>query len=76
MSDDEVRLVVRKKQKLKELQRARKRVKQLERELQGEPEEPEESAFVPEFLRPLVASDGTKAESQSRLPMFNAQFAD
>ena len=52
MSDDELKLVVRKKQKLKELQRARKRVKQLERELQGEAEEPEESVFVPEFLRP------------------------
>jgi hypothetical protein len=52
MSEDELTLVVRKKHKLNELQRARKRVRQLERELRGEPEKPEESVFVPEFLRP------------------------
>jgi hypothetical protein len=72
MSEDELTLVVRKKQKLNELQRARNRVRQLERELRGEPEKPEESVFVPEFLRPPLVSDRAKAESQSRLPMFNA----
>jgi hypothetical protein len=76
MSDDEMRLVVHKMQKLKELQRARKRVRQLERELRGEPEVPEESVFVPEFLRPRAlvrlrdhrTGEGARSSSRSDGP--------
>jgi hypothetical protein len=51
MSDDELEQVIGKRRKLKELRRARERVQQLERQLRGEPAKPEESPYVPEFLR-------------------------
>ena len=34
-----------------ELRRAKKRVKRLERQLRGEPVQPEDSSYVPEYLR-------------------------
>jgi len=52
MSDDQLAQIVSKRQKLNELRRARERVKQLERELRGEPKKLEGPAYVPEFLRP------------------------
>jgi hypothetical protein len=51
MSDAELEQVIGKARKLKALHRARERVRQLERELRGEPAKPEESSYVPEFLR-------------------------
>ena len=50
MFDPELEKVIGKSLKLKELQRARARVLQLERELRGEPAKPEEPASIPAFL--------------------------
>jgi hypothetical protein len=55
MSDAELEQIIGKVRKLKALHRARERVKQLERELRGEPAKPEESSYVPEFLRMRVS---------------------
>jgi len=57
MSDDELQQVIGKARRFKELRRARERVRQLERELRGEPARPEESPWIPEFLR-VQASSG------------------
>jgi hypothetical protein len=54
MSDAELEQVIGKVRKLKALHRARERVRRLERELRGEPAKPEESSYVPEFLRTRV----------------------
>jgi hypothetical protein len=54
MSDDVLEQIIGKARKLKELRRAKDRVKQLERELQGEPAKPDQSSYVPEFLRMQV----------------------
>jgi hypothetical protein len=56
MSHDELQQVIGKARMFKELRRARERVRQLERELRGEPARPEESTWVPEFLRVQVGS--------------------
>ena len=51
MVDGEVQKIVDKLQKLRALRHARERVRQLERELNGEPAKPEAPAHLPEFLR-------------------------
>jgi hypothetical protein len=51
MVDHEVKKIVDKLQKLSALRRARERVRQLERELNGEPAKPESAPHLPEFLR-------------------------
>ncbi len=51
MSAEELTLIVAKARKVQELQRARARVRQLERELSGEPATVEEPAHIPAFLR-------------------------
>jgi hypothetical protein len=51
MVDHEVQKIVDKQQKLRALRHARERVRQLERELSGEPAKPEEPPHLPEFLR-------------------------
>jgi hypothetical protein len=56
MSDDELQQVIGKARMFKELRRAKERVRQLERELRGEPAKPEESTYVPEFLRVQAGS--------------------
>jgi hypothetical protein len=56
MSDDELQQVIGKVRRLKALRRAKERVRQLERELCGAPAKPEESPWVPEFLRRQVSS--------------------
>jgi hypothetical protein len=50
MIDTELEKVIGKALKLKELSLAKARVRQLERELRGEPAKPEEPPYVPEFL--------------------------
>jgi predicted component of type VI protein secretion system len=50
MVDYQVEKIVDKLQKLRALRRARERVRQLERELNGEPARPESAAYLPEFL--------------------------
>jgi hypothetical protein len=50
MIDTELEKVIGKALKLKELNRAKARVRQLERELRGEPARPEEPPYIPEFL--------------------------
>ena len=51
MVDQEVEKIVAKLQKLRALRHARERVRQLERELHGEPAKPEGPPHLPEFLR-------------------------
>jgi hypothetical protein len=63
MSDDELRQVIGKARMFKELRRAKERVRQLERELRGEPARPEESTWVPEFLRKTSVG-----QASSRVP--------
>jgi hypothetical protein len=55
MSEDQLQQIVGKASKLNELRRAKDRVRQLERELRGEPVKPKEPDYVPEFLRARVA---------------------
>jgi hypothetical protein len=74
MSDDELGQVIGKKRKLKELRRARERVQQLERLLRGEPARPEESAYVPEFLR-LQAPVPFRPAARARLSRPDVRFA-
>jgi hypothetical protein len=52
MSEHELERVLGKLCKLRELQRAKEHVKQLERELRGEPVRAQESERIPEYLRP------------------------
>jgi hypothetical protein len=59
MSDDELQRVIGKARRLKELRRAKERVRQLERELRGEPAKPQEPTWVPEFLRVVTSADVT-----------------
>jgi hypothetical protein len=49
--DSEVQKILDKQHKLRELRRARERLRQLERELNGAPDSTEELPQVPEFLR-------------------------
>jgi hypothetical protein len=56
MSHNELEQIIGKARRLKELRRAKERVRQLERELRGEPPRPEEPTWVPEFLRTQVSS--------------------
>jgi hypothetical protein len=51
MVDTGMALIFDKLQKLRELRRARDRVRQLERELSGEPARPVEAPSIPTFLR-------------------------
>ena len=51
MVDHEVEKIIDKLQKLRALRQARERVRQLERELNGEPAKPESVTHLPEFLR-------------------------
>jgi hypothetical protein len=66
MSEEQLRQIVGKASKLNELRRAKDRVRQLERELRGEPVKPEEPDYVPEFLRAQVAPTVTLATARSR----------
>jgi hypothetical protein len=50
MIDTELEKLIGKALKLKELSLAKARVRQLERELRGEPAKPEEPPYIPEFL--------------------------
>lgn len=51
MVDSATEKIIDKLQKLRDLRRARDRVRQLERELSGEPATPVEAPPIPEFLR-------------------------
>jgi hypothetical protein len=51
MIDNDVQKIVEKLLKLRELHRARERVRQLERNLDDAPPKPEEPPGVPEYLR-------------------------
>jgi hypothetical protein len=55
MSTDELEQIVAKARKLRELRRARERVRELERQLRGEPTRPEEPTYIPKFLTPSAA---------------------
>jgi len=65
MSDNQLEQIIGKARRLKELRRAKERIRQLERELRGEPPRPEEPTWVPEFLRTQVSS-GTGESHQCR----------
>ena len=58
MSAEQLTRIVSKARKVQELQRARARVRQLERELSGEPAVAEPPATIPAFLR-AEAGQGT-----------------
>jgi hypothetical protein len=51
MVDHELQKIIDKRHKLRALRQARERVRQLERELGGEPAKREEPLHLPEFLR-------------------------
>jgi hypothetical protein len=51
MVDHDVQKIVDKMRKLRALRKAREHVRQLERELHGQPARPEAPAHLPEFLR-------------------------
>jgi hypothetical protein len=68
MSYEELDPTVRKAQKLKELRRARERVKRLEQDLRGEPVQPVAPPYVPEFLR-MQKGAGWVAGPDSRPPV-------
>jgi predicted component of type VI protein secretion system len=51
MIDRDVQKIVDKVRKLRALRHARERVRQLERELNGETSKPESAPHLPEFLR-------------------------
>ena len=80
MSDQELEQILGKLRKLRQLQRARERVKQLERELRGEPGQVEsarreESNPVPEFLRARATSAFANLVHRSRsAPRGSGQF--
>ena len=50
MIDPQLELVIDKARRLEELRRAKERVRQLERELRGEPARAQETRPIPEFL--------------------------
>ena len=56
MSNAQLEQIIGKARRLKELRRAKARVRQLERELRGESAKPAESTYVPEFLRRQATS--------------------
>ena len=74
MSDEELGRVIGKKRQLKELHRARERVRQLERQLRGEAARPEEPAYVPEFLR-VAAPTPFRPAVRARLSRPDVRFA-
>ena len=51
MFDSDVQKIIEKLHRLRELHRARERVRQLERELNGEPAKPKGPREVPDYLR-------------------------
>src|SRR6266404_5684211 len=57
MNNDALETIIGKARRLQELRRAKERVRQLERKLRGEPTRPEESTYIPEFLRLQASSD-------------------
>jgi|HubBroStandDraft_6_1064221.scaffolds.fasta_scaffold3105161_1 hypothetical protein len=56
MVDHEVRKIIDKQRRLRALRDARERVRQLERELSGEPPKHEEPPDLPQFLRQELPS--------------------
>jgi hypothetical protein len=54
MSDYELEPIIHKRHQFKKLLLARERVKQLERELRGDPVKPQDPPYVPQFLRARV----------------------
>ena len=74
MSDYQLEPIIRKRHQFRKLALARERVKQLERELCGEPVEPENPPFVPPFLRVQVGNGPTKF-FDSAVPLVRAEAA-
>jgi hypothetical protein len=74
MSDYELEPMIRKRHQFRKLALARERVKQLERELCGEPVKPEDPPFVPPFLRVQVGN-GPKKSFDSAMPLVRAEAA-
>jgi hypothetical protein len=66
--------MIRKRHQFRKLALARERVKQLERELYGEPVKPEDPPFVPPFLRVQVGN-GPKKSFDSAVPLVRAEGA-
>ena len=66
MSTDELEQIVAKARKLRELRRARERVRELERQLRGEPSKPEEPTYIPKFLTHPTSRGAAVRESKLR----------
>jgi hypothetical protein len=74
MSDYELEPIIRKRHQFRKLALARERVKQLERELRGEPVKPEDPPFVPQFLRVQVGNGPAKS-SDAAVPLLRDETA-
>jgi|HubBroStandDraft_6_1064221.scaffolds.fasta_scaffold1368521_1 hypothetical protein len=57
--------MIRKAQRLKALRHARAHVERLERELRGEPAQPEDSTYIPEFLRSVNLQQSPRLPGES-----------
>ena len=68
MNDDALETIIGKARRLQELRRANERVRQLERKLRGEPIRPEDSTYIPEFLRLQASSDPAGQSSVRERP--------
>lgn len=75
MSDYELEQIIRKRHQFRKLLLARERVKQLERELRGEPVKPEDAPYVPEFLRLQVGTEWADRASSDKLCLHNEKEA-
>jgi len=75
MSDYELEQIIRKRRQFRKLLLARERVKQLERELRGDPVKPEDAPYVPEFLRLQVGTGWADRASSDKLCLHNEKEA-
>jgi hypothetical protein len=76
MSREELELIVRKARMLRELRRAKERVNRLERELRGEPVQPEDAPYVPEFLRVQVGAGWADPRRSRLIENFHGRSRD
>jgi hypothetical protein len=74
MSDYELEPIIYKRHQFKKLLLARERVKQLERELRGDPVKPQDPPYVPQFLRVRV-ENGLGHSPDSALPLLGDETA-
>ena len=74
MSDYELEPIIRKRHQFRKLLLARERVKRLERELRGDPVQPEDPPYVPQFLRARL-ENGLTHSKDAALPLLRDETA-